>query len=129
MSEVFEDKQQRCIRFSELETALEAHADGVRVGRLEVALVELPPQPGKSATGYVLTDIFVAETFRRAGLGYELLAAAMSCFYPLRVPETGSDAYQALLATAKRKGLLLKTWPQEHDTVSKLRRGRGRIDW
>lgn len=129
MEESFLDQQHRKICLIETETMLQAYCGERPVGRLEVCEVTAEEQLGFSPLVYFLENIWVRADYRRAGIGFELLASGHEIFYPLHLPENGSPDYLALLAYAKRKGLLLETWPQEHDVIARLRKHRGRIDW
>jgi hypothetical protein len=91
------------------------------------------PGTGESKRIWLLEYIEVDEGYRKLGIATEMYFRLKSWFHPLSIPnlpdkleEASGWSEEALgwLYRLNRKGLLLKRWPTEHDTVKRLRRNR-----
>lgn len=126
-SQTFVDRKQRSLTVIEEDLAIRVHDGEREVAHLRVASRRGPLVRGKSSLQFGLLQVEVEPDYRRAGIGMELLYLAKEWFDPLFIPEaTESEypAYEALLEAARRRGLLLETWPLEVDEA--VRAGKRR---
>lgn len=131
---MFKDSDGRLIEIVETENGCQALHDGKLVASAQLnCLIHPNAQVGMSKRLWRLTHLEVAADYRNAGIATEMFYRLKSWFQPLEIPdlpdklEDATDWPQSVLGwfyRLNRKGLILKKWPTEHDTVRRLRRHR-----
>lgn len=131
---MFEDSAKRSIDIQETEAGCIARHEQREIARATLVCRHNPDAiAGESKRMWLLSHIEVDVAYRNAGIATEMFFQLKSWFQPLQIanlPDKLEDASgwsaQALgwLYRLNRKGLILKRWPSEHDTVKRLRHNR-----
>lgn len=131
---MYRDSQGRNIDIVETEDGCLAQHEDQRVATAKLVCLKNPNAlKGMSKRLWHLKHIEVEPAYRNAGIATEMFFLLKSWFQPLEIPnlpdklEEATDWSDDVLGwfyRLNRKGLILKKWPTEHDTVKRLRRNR-----
>lgn len=135
---MFHDTHGRAIDIQETELGCVAFHQGQQVAQARLKYIRnAPTAPGVSKRIWHLEHIEVAKQYRCCGIATEMFFLLKSWFQPLVIPDLPEELEKETdwsadvlgwLLRLKRKGLILRQWPTEHDTVQRLRHNRSLFD-